>query len=509
MKTIITLLLILSAGTLYSQDYEKVLLGGYLAEVITHDNGNGTLIAGTQNTDLFVVRLKDSGDIIWQKNYDFEINGNYLSIVEVFKIIPTTDSCFLLTGRSYNSINDTYDSFLFKMDANGDEIWHSFFEYGGDHNCTSSTIVETSDSNYVLCWGNKAPTNGVSKIVLEPNGTIISNEYLEWSNLIDTEAIEILTDTTLALIGNTYNTTNFQRTGFFSEMGNDGVINWTKTYPNTEFHDLIVTDSSVFISGKYLSTTVQRMLMKTNIQGAIDWMHDPLGDVDSFTDGTSKFATITDSTALLYTRENSNPGYGIVFDYNGGIVETFESFMSGQDVMATGNGGALFLGNGPRFGIKLWESEIGLVQMDTAFYATSCFYPFSGNVTQLSNWSYQDTSFALGASATVTSSTLTFSPFNLSPDDRCVSLTSDIIELEQSFVHVYPNVSDGVFHFEISQNYETTIEVYSSTGQLIYEKKSVLEKTSIDLSSYAAGSYYFKATLKNGRSDTGILIIQK
>ena len=118
MKTIFTLVLFLSITSLYAQDYEKLLVSGYWADAITHDNKNGTLVAGVTSINMYVVQLSDSGEVVWQKEYDLDINGNYVSIREVYKIVPTSDSCFLITARVYNSMNDTFNVVYRRDDGN-------------------------------------------------------------------------------------------------------------------------------------------------------------------------------------------------------------------------------------------------------------------------------------------------------------------------------------------------------------------------------------------------------
>ena len=89
---------------------------------------------GSGNSDAWILKLNQQGNILWQKAYGTELNETANSIAEC-------NNDFVVTGIKNDNI------WLFKIDSNGNIIWEK--EYGGDKYDTSYA-VKNYDEGFIL-----------------------------------------------------------------------------------------------------------------------------------------------------------------------------------------------------------------------------------------------------------------------------------------------------------------------------------------------------------------------
>ena len=118
---------------------------------VQQTNDGGYIIAGTGHvlnispSDIYVVKLTESGNIEWERNY----GGN--SSDYGFSVLQATDGGYVVTGRT-SYLGD--DLFLLKMDSVGDSLWMRIFG-GLDHDAGNS-VKQTQDGGYIIagCTGS-------------------------------------------------------------------------------------------------------------------------------------------------------------------------------------------------------------------------------------------------------------------------------------------------------------------------------------------------------------------
>lgn len=142
----------------------KKTLGGtledYVRQVIATPDGNFLCIGETQSNngdvtgyidsiDFWVIKINDSGNVIWKKCYGgTRIDRGYSACV-------ASDGNLLLAGLTesgtpYIENNHGISDFLvIKIDLNGNVIWQK--TYGGSDVDDCKTIKKTSDGGYLLC----------------------------------------------------------------------------------------------------------------------------------------------------------------------------------------------------------------------------------------------------------------------------------------------------------------------------------------------------------------------
>ena len=92
-------------------------------------------------SDAFIVKLDNTGELLWQTN----LGGSLRDIA--FSIDETTDLGYILAGYTEVSSNNR-EMWLIKLNENGGFEWDK--EYGGSENEEAVSIQQTTDSGYII-----------------------------------------------------------------------------------------------------------------------------------------------------------------------------------------------------------------------------------------------------------------------------------------------------------------------------------------------------------------------
>ena len=90
-----------------------------------------------------LLRFNCLGQITFQKTFD----ENGMSDI-AYSVQQTTDSGYILTGMSYDSVVQTPNIFLIKTDAFGNTIWSKAF--GGLYTDVGYSVIQSNDGGYVI-----------------------------------------------------------------------------------------------------------------------------------------------------------------------------------------------------------------------------------------------------------------------------------------------------------------------------------------------------------------------
>lgn len=93
--------------------------------------------------DYLIMKLSDSGDSVWAKNY----GGAYTESAN--SITPTSDGGFIVAGNSYSlgypSLSAIY---LLKLDSNGNALWSRIYKGFGDN--MANSVFETQNGDFLI-----------------------------------------------------------------------------------------------------------------------------------------------------------------------------------------------------------------------------------------------------------------------------------------------------------------------------------------------------------------------
>jgi len=162
-------------GTLYETPYSLIQTtdGGFLIGGFTY-SPDGDVTGYHGETDIWVVKLDGSGNLVWQKC----LGGSYDEAPT--SAIQTADGGFLIGGYTYSDDGDVTgnhgetDIWIVKLDPAGELKWQKCI--GGSADESSKSIIQISDNQYVVCGG-----------VSSSDGDIVGNhgDFDYWLGLIN------------------------------------------------------------------------------------------------------------------------------------------------------------------------------------------------------------------------------------------------------------------------------------------------------------------------------------
>lgn len=148
-------------GTSYdeAQSIKQTTDGGYIINGRSYSaDGDITFHHGsTMDPDMWVVRLDSNGVIMWQNS----LGG--ISSEEGFSIVQANDGDYLAMGYAQSTWGDVSgnhggkDYWLVKLNNSGNIVWQKCF--GGSANDIGSSIAKTSDNGFVL-FGQSGSNDG-------------------------------------------------------------------------------------------------------------------------------------------------------------------------------------------------------------------------------------------------------------------------------------------------------------------------------------------------------------
>jgi len=528
MKKIILLLTIaICFGNVYSQQntFSKVLVetGAYLygnASLSAYDQGH--LIVGSienSNADRgLLVKVDANGDFVWAKTFHNTPSSPKLSNFAFKSIITTQDSSYLTSGYYYNFESKNDEGVCAKITPEGDTIWITTIV--AEHNLELNAVCQTSDSGFVVTgnvnwYENQEYIKKLFVAKLSPYGVLEwSKEYANNNNNINGFKVLQTDDGNLLITGNT----DYLNKSFLLKMTETGTVLWANEYrmdgmyAEVDFQDIIETDSGFVI---YSFVKEHAALVKTDTTGAVVWEN-------SYSVPSQPPSVWTNDLKMNLCQLNDGGFAFVTFhSFDGGLIKTnssgnptffYELILIPVNVYETNNKELFITGNGPLIAAKRLYSdppEIGIIQVDSAGAGDGCVsYPSPVSV-------YSDTLIVLPFNVTVadvgSNGNIGFDINALSIPQRngCVDIIGGTDENKiKKPLKVYPNPADGLVTFESLNDKSGRLLIFNALGKNIISRKTENYKTTLDLSGYGAGVYYYQFIDKAGRSVGGKVVIK-
>ncbi len=191
------------------------IYGGASAEQansVEETSDGGYVVAGTASSfgegqGIWILRLDQNGNIVWQKSYE----GSSANT-----ILQTSDGGYIVSAHSSGSSGG--GTLVLKLDANGNIEWQKVYE------ATTASIQPSSDGGYVLggSFGNEL---WVSK--LDKNGNI-QGQKIYRTGSEGGGSIQQTSDGGYAVAGYTHSSGDSDI--WVLKLNSDGSIAWQKTY---------------------------------------------------------------------------------------------------------------------------------------------------------------------------------------------------------------------------------------------------------------------------------------
>ncbi len=195
------------------------------ADAVTQTTDGGYIVAGYTNStdgditsffgdfDGWLLKLDDTGGIVWQHNY----GGR--GIDRLLNVIQTRDGGYLAVGGSssrdseVNNIHDTafYDLWALRLNSVGDIIWSKTF--GGNNNEEAWSVIEALDGGFILSGYTSSNDGDVTRfkggptdfwaIRLDDTGQLVWQKTFGGTGDEQSQSMITTTDGYYVMVGNT------------------------------------------------------------------------------------------------------------------------------------------------------------------------------------------------------------------------------------------------------------------------------------------------------------------
>lgn len=251
---------------------------------ITQTLDNGYIVAGntldftTGYSALLIIKLNISGDTLWHKEFDFGTLGSDKGS----DIIQLKDSSYIITGASYDTIQQRRDAFIVRLDLNGNLIW--FKKYGDIYNDVGYQIKEVHDGGYIMAGWSEQP-NGFEDAYLvktDSAGNMQWSQHYGFGNSDLIYSVDLTPDGGYILGGTTYNNipgtgTNTPPNMYLIKTDSLGVMQWQKPYGEAGMDNGLCVISS--LDGGYLLAGAKETPVGSGLNNAFAVKTDSSGNV--------------------------------------------------------------------------------------------------------------------------------------------------------------------------------------------------------------------------------------
>lgn len=248
----------LNGDTIFTKRYGRDTLNN-LAQWLIETNDKGFAIVGQSSSDsvigdIYFVKTDSAGNLEWGKNYG---GSNWDAAVSV---VQTSDSGYLMLGWTRSFGNGQRDFYLIKTDDSGNQEWQK--TYGGGDMDSGWGITELSDGNYLLTGARII--GGVDKGYLykiDSQGIIIwQKSYLYNSNQSELFWAKELIDKSIIAVGVTDNSSE-GNAGWLIKTDSIGNELWQRKYNKSNLPDLFynvlsTSDGGFLLSGQCFNTAI-------------------------------------------------------------------------------------------------------------------------------------------------------------------------------------------------------------------------------------------------------------
>jgi hypothetical protein len=159
-------------------------------------------------TDIFVIRLDQNGNIVWQKTY----GGGRNDFAN--DIIKTSDNCYIVAADTYSfpASNTLGNILIFKISNDGTLLWQK--TYGGSGIDFIRSIQETDDGGYIAGGSSSSFDQDMVFFVLklDASGDIPDCNVAASSNVAISDAGLLMTSSNFITQSPTYSSSTFPST---------------------------------------------------------------------------------------------------------------------------------------------------------------------------------------------------------------------------------------------------------------------------------------------------------
>ena len=418
--------------------------GGYLIHGYTESFGAGSTF------DSYVVRLDNSGAILWEKRVDGSLYESFRDIHEL------SSGAIIITGNTNSLSSGNHDFHVLKLSSAGNIIWSKMYGANGFDQSIGLTIDAVG--NLIISGNTDSYGVGTSESLIiktDSNGTILWEKVIGGSNYDFTYNTIVLNDGNILTVGGT----EFGSGGrdiVVYKLSSFGNLIWAKAFGGSQDDYGInlrqKNNNEIIISANTLSygNGQQMLLFSIDSVGNVNW---------SKTYG----AALTDEFERWGLPMELTTDGGIIFT---GTTENYGA--NGQDIyLIKANGCGESYCNEQNISLTVTNPPIATL---------------NSNLSVLNGLTLLNTN-------TLTS-TVSFNSTLLC--DSIVLSNQEIVNESENFL-LYPNPASNIFYIENANNdlNNNRIQIFDITGKLVngYTVEIENRRVKIDIHNLSVGVY--------------------
>ena len=497
----------------FSKVYEDIANGmGVKANLIMPTFDTSYLLIGSSEIHNYsnITKVNQYGDVVWGKTYSF---NNYFNF-DLNCGTPTYDSAFVIAGSIKNESTDKTDNFLMKINESGDILWTSTFGTA-DVLSYSLSVEQCFDSGFIIS-GYYLHTNPIKYCI----NVLKTDKYgqLEWAKEIVlgdymniSYCAKQTTDTTYVLTGKFKDDPPSVNYSFVMNLSSTGDVNWVKKmWIDGELmgiNDFMLDGNDLFL---FFENMDHIGLMKTDSAANILWSKEFTNQENEHAlELPSKKMQRTSDGGFVFPYGNTYFWGGVLkADMQGNTIWHNDIAFMVEGISETINHEYLVLGTGPIEGVKGYY-QMGLNQLTSQGIGSECSTQSEVSAEDIIINSEQAEYVINSVALNTISNTIDVGDNIIITKDGCVDFYGAVDETDSNKkLSIYPNPNYGVFTIDmLEQGEKGELTIYNSLNELIYTKSLTPGSQSIDLSHHKPGMYFYSFKSDSSELSSGKFII--
>ncbi len=221
-----------NGNSIWNKTYGGTGYDLFFALVQVNDGGyamaGSTTSYGAGATDVWIVRVDQDGNMLWNHTYGGAGND------AAYSLTKTTDGGFAITGSTNSFGAGGTDSLLIKVDSNGGQQWIKTYGASGDDE--SFSVIQTSDGGYAVGGQTNSLGSGNNDFWLvktDSQGTSIWNQTYGGPENDESATLVQTNDGGYALAGTTTSYGSGGKDALLVKTDSSGTEQWNQTYGGT------------------------------------------------------------------------------------------------------------------------------------------------------------------------------------------------------------------------------------------------------------------------------------
>ncbi|WP_379389942.1 Ig-like domain-containing protein [Paenibacillus lentus] len=238
----------------------------------------------------YVVKLNSNGEILWERemvffDYDYEENA-------AFTVLETSDGSILVGGeiRDGSYGRPRFVPYVFRLSADGEVLWEKYYPRMPYYQQSARDIQETSNGEFVISGSGWNEYSGAPAFLfkINANGDELWSETYQFGFSSSFSNIKLTSDDGVIVSGGrTRNEYDRIYLPYLLKINRHGEIDWQKIDETDSILSTIISsEDGNFILTRYSPSTKTYYLQKLNEAGDVLWnktiaslSHDEIGNI--------------------------------------------------------------------------------------------------------------------------------------------------------------------------------------------------------------------------------------